>query len=442
MPFVKQRMLVVNREQIELTPIENAIDTVDLQTSRIQAEIKKPVPDVKSLQPLLQGSCLVMVQKGMVEGICSSFLSKSLDKWPRECIARLIVSTERFVKAVEDGLRLHLTIVPSEMEQMHMELEKGFRRMRSEVQAMINGARDLCELDDSDMAKAEKDGLILNERITTAPQFLNDKHDMPTSSSSPSLVSTRRNARPLQRRMSVNISPLVIPQVGADGTVIFSDRNKRKRSDSFGCVSPTSPPIVRESNLGVVTVPAVAKQSGNEPVDDTKKKADAISQVAPGAKEVSSESDTSAMDDSSSDLESEYSSDAASSDDDSISQDEKKEADAAKKGVKASSASPDANGPRTPTSPGATRSSKARSASGGHHHGHHHRHSSSSRKTEEKPKHRREKSTEDDHVHSHEHTPKKSKPSASGDQKQKLSRHKSRRSSSANVSGTPSSPVK
>jgi len=239
--------------------------------------------------------------------------------------------------------------------------------------------------------------------------------------------------------MSVNLSPLAIPQVAADGTVCFSERGKKKRADSFGSLSPTSPPLVHESTLNVITVPVV-KDNANE---NSGADEDLAPPIAPGAKEVSS-SDSSAMDESS-DLESEYSTDSDPSDD---------EATPAKKEgvvVKASDEPQDIKMPTSPTSP-VDRSGKSRSSSGGHRHGHgHHRHHSStqhssSRKTEEKSKHHREKSAQESHGHSHEHTshtPRKSNPSEGSEQKPKLSRRKSTLKASSETSPTsPTSPGK
>jgi len=444
-------MLVVNREQVELTPIENAIDTVNLQTSRLQAEVKKPVPDVKTLQPLLQGSCLVMVQKGMVEGICSSFLSKTLKQWPIPCIARLIVSTEQFVKAVEDGLRLHVTIVPSEMEQMHMELEKGFRRMRNEVTAMINSAREACDLvDDADFAKAAKKDLILNERITAAPQYISSKPDVVPSSSSPSLVSTRRNARPLQRRMSANISPLAIPQVNSDGTVTLTERAKRKRADSYGCVSPVSPISAQELAF-TVSVPSA-------PVEKQKPAALEITPVnmINSAKEVTESSGTDVSEESDSDMisssSSSYTEEEEEEEETIGEENEKKEKNKVEENVgekkeeseekkeKPEEQKEKAEGkeegekkkesdkaPSTPRSPHV----------GSHHHDHHRHHSSS----HHSPRSPGKQSDSSKHHHKHSsHDPKKSPLVDGKEQKPSHSRRKSHKSGALDSSTPVDSP--
>jgi len=476
MPFVKQRMVVVSREQVELTPIENAIDTVNLQTSRLHAELKKPVPDVKSLQPLLQGSCLVMVQKGMVEGICSSFLGDTVKQWPRGYVARLIISTENFVKAVEDGLRLHQTIVPSEMEQMHMELEKGFRRLRRDVTSLITKAREECEfIDDADLAKAAKIEITLKERITPAPQFISSSNTARSERSEPSptnsspIVSLRRTTRPLQRRMSVNISPLVVQQVTADFSAPSSERSKRKRADSVGGEShtPNPPAPLPESSLMVSVPVAIKGESASESdvEEDTKKdkeekpKEDAKPEEKAEEKKEEEKPEEKKEEEKPEEKKEEEKpeekKEEAKPEEKVVEPEEKKEVKSEEKKDEkekdeesdSSSSDSDTESKKDDKSEGKKKSDdksgseKKSGSSSRHSHSHHHHHSSSHHssqsphpRTEEPVKHHREKSShhikhESSHVHSkdhdHDRSERKSKPSESD---AKLTRKSTRRS--------------
>ena len=183
MPFVKQRMPVVRREQLELTPIENAIEAVSVQNARLRAELRASEPSLKALQPLLQGSCLVMVQKGPIEGICNTFLAATLAQWPAAHVALLCALLEHFLRAVEDALRLHERIVPAEMLPLHRELVAGYTRMNAEMSQVIAHARDVRGLTGDSEASAAaaaaasaaacsaQPGVVLAERIVPAPQY-------------------------------------------------------------------------------------------------------------------------------------------------------------------------------------------------------------------------------------------------------------------------------
>ena len=237
MPFVKQRMPVVRREQLELTPIENAIEAVSVQNARLRAELRASEPALKSLQPLLQGSCLVMVQKGPIEGICNTFLAATLDQWPAAHVALLIALLEHFLRAIEDALRLHERIVPAEMRPLHDELVAGYRRMHAEMTQVIAHARTVrgiaagdstsstSSLASSDSGSAvpvstAQPGVVLAERIVPAPQYRSGSTSTSSSTSAGagagnvSLVRHRGTAsctadagRRLRRRQTMSLIP-------------------------------------------------------------------------------------------------------------------------------------------------------------------------------------------------------------------------------------------
>jgi hypothetical protein len=58
-PYMKTRLLVNKKTEVELTPIENAILGIKQRVIAIESECDSEFVTVKTLQPLLQGSLLV-----------------------------------------------------------------------------------------------------------------------------------------------------------------------------------------------------------------------------------------------------------------------------------------------------------------------------------------------------------------------------------------------
>jgi len=71
-PCTKKRIRVINKREIIVSPIENSIDLVESRTEALLSEIRVNIPNIKTLQPVLQGSVRLQVHSGAVE-ICSKF---------------------------------------------------------------------------------------------------------------------------------------------------------------------------------------------------------------------------------------------------------------------------------------------------------------------------------------------------------------------------------
>lgn len=137
LPYTTRRLAVTQRVQLELTPIEAAIETVETQVARLRAEVQRSPPKLKTLQALLQGSCLVMVQQGATEGICRTFLHDTLAQWNPRYVARLTWSLTELLSRIEDALRLHDRICPQEQRRLHVELANGCITMKEQMAPIL-----------------------------------------------------------------------------------------------------------------------------------------------------------------------------------------------------------------------------------------------------------------------------------------------------------------
>ena len=66
-PYIKKRIPVVDQEQMELTPIQVAIEAMEKKNIDMNAVVRMDPPDLKRLQLLLGGSISAQVNQGVQE---------------------------------------------------------------------------------------------------------------------------------------------------------------------------------------------------------------------------------------------------------------------------------------------------------------------------------------------------------------------------------------
>jgi len=130
-PYVKKRLLVVKKQEINLTPIENSIETIESRTDMLLSELRTAPPNAKTLQNVLQGSVLLQVHVGPKK-ICEDFLGNPKE-YPPEQIETLKHDMREFVKACDDAVTLNKTLIGNELLQFHYELEQGLKELKSIV---------------------------------------------------------------------------------------------------------------------------------------------------------------------------------------------------------------------------------------------------------------------------------------------------------------------
>lgn len=184
-PFMKQRLYVQRREVVEINPLECAIETMNMQNTRLRTELDTvdisisgpevaqlkrrlrdttdqrvctilqneiqmrefggrgavATPDLRTLQSILQGTCVTMVQQGATEGICKGFLESTVREWPRADIERLIDTLTAFISTVKEAVKVHERYCPHEQADLHTQITKGFAKMQSDITRMMFGAK-------------------------------------------------------------------------------------------------------------------------------------------------------------------------------------------------------------------------------------------------------------------------------------------------------------
>lgn len=136
-PYMKRRLLITNKEAVELSPIETAIEGID---SRVQVLAGQLIhPNAKTLPLVLQGSVRSSVNVGPTE-IAKAFLAKGCDKtYGQAYCDRLRISLQSFLDICFEALLKNKEIISSQQLNFHQELEEGYAATKAIIEPMISG---------------------------------------------------------------------------------------------------------------------------------------------------------------------------------------------------------------------------------------------------------------------------------------------------------------
>jgi hypothetical protein len=138
-PFVENRIEVVKVEEIILSPIENAIELINTQRAKVQAELEAVPTRVNPLQQILQGSVVPMVNMGPIK-VCEIFLNPERIKAkedPPEHVRELMQAMETFVMKCAFAIRLNKYVMEEKHAKMVDLIEKSFASLEQTVKNAI-----------------------------------------------------------------------------------------------------------------------------------------------------------------------------------------------------------------------------------------------------------------------------------------------------------------
>ncbi|XP_068675223.1 dedicator of cytokinesis protein 7-like [Montipora foliosa] len=142
-PYVKTRINVVHREQMVLSPIEVAIEDMELRTKELVSAVRQEPPDPKMLQMVLQGSIGATVNQGPLE-IALVFLCHG-----QECNEegetqmftrhhhRLRLSFKEFVKRCSDALQKNKHLITVDQRAYQKELERNYTKLTEQLEPLL-----------------------------------------------------------------------------------------------------------------------------------------------------------------------------------------------------------------------------------------------------------------------------------------------------------------
>jgi L-fucose isomerase-like protein len=93
---------------------------------------------MKTLQPVLQGSVKIMVNKGPADMI-DEFIKSNAKSYDPEDVAALAQAFMDFLEACEAALQLNKDITPPEMQAFHSELAQGYEETVQQIAPYCRG---------------------------------------------------------------------------------------------------------------------------------------------------------------------------------------------------------------------------------------------------------------------------------------------------------------
>eukprot|EP01133_Synstelium_polycarpum_P007631 gene7631-8927_t len=141
-PYTKKRILVTSKQEINLSPIENAIESIESRTETLQSEIRAIPPNLKTLQQVIQGTVRLQVNAGPQE-ICRIFLAEGTS-YNYESIARLKRSLSVFLGACAESLQFNRSLIEQTSAALEFqdEMEQGYMQLLGVMESYDVGPPD------------------------------------------------------------------------------------------------------------------------------------------------------------------------------------------------------------------------------------------------------------------------------------------------------------
>merc|ERR1712059_40399 len=137
-PYIKTRIQVAHQKQVVLTPIEVAIEDIQMKVAKIDAAIKSNDP--KILQMELQGSIGTTVNQGPIE-IARVFLRELFEgKVPSKHENKLRLCFKDLLKKSGDALKRNRQSIKKDQEAYQNQLEKSYHQCMEYLKPLLHPA--------------------------------------------------------------------------------------------------------------------------------------------------------------------------------------------------------------------------------------------------------------------------------------------------------------
>ncbi|XP_078379462.1 dedicator of cytokinesis protein 11-like isoform X4 [Oculina patagonica] len=132
-PYVKKRILVVQEEQYELTPVEVAFDEMQNKVKELNNVITQNPPDMKKLQLILQGSVSVQVNAGPL-AYAQAFLDKSvLPSHPHKHIEKLQQVYREFIACCGKALDINDQLIKEDQREYQEGMKTSYAQLKTQL---------------------------------------------------------------------------------------------------------------------------------------------------------------------------------------------------------------------------------------------------------------------------------------------------------------------
>lgn len=136
-PFVTKRLRVVEKKEVELSPLEASIELIESRVRALRVEIDNSQTNTRTLQIVLQGSVLLQVNAGPLE-ICRVFLGADVATFPPEHIAALREAMKLFVSTSHEALLLNGRVIGPDQVDFQRALESGYEKSRRMIYEYVD----------------------------------------------------------------------------------------------------------------------------------------------------------------------------------------------------------------------------------------------------------------------------------------------------------------
>jgi hypothetical protein len=142
-PYIKNRIEVISKKEIVLSPIENAIELIKGQVAKLRAELEQFPTRLKSLQQVLQGSVVPMVNPGPLK-VCDIFLAPGTIKskrHPVELVQELMDAMDKFVRVCGFAIKLNKSLIDETHTKFQLMVEKFYSELQDRVKSCLDTLR-------------------------------------------------------------------------------------------------------------------------------------------------------------------------------------------------------------------------------------------------------------------------------------------------------------
>ncbi|XP_074520401.1 dedicator of cytokinesis protein 9 isoform X5 [Halichoeres trimaculatus] len=137
-PYVKKRIAVMYQHQIDLSPIEVAIDEMSAKVAELRLLCSASEVDMIRLQLKLQGSISVQVNAGPLAYARAFLDDSSAKKYPDNKVKQLKEVFRQFVDACGQGLGVNERLIKEDQQEYHDEMKANYRDLTRELSNIMH----------------------------------------------------------------------------------------------------------------------------------------------------------------------------------------------------------------------------------------------------------------------------------------------------------------
>ncbi|KJE96095.1 Dock7 protein [Capsaspora owczarzaki ATCC 30864] len=131
-PYLKKRLLIVDRQTVVLTPIEVAIEEIQSKTMELANTVQTKPPNLKMLQLQLQGSVSVTVNSGPLE-MANVFLGRLVKDMPTKHVRRLKQQFREFIKYCGQALNMNAELIKPDQVEYQKDLAAKYKDLKAKL---------------------------------------------------------------------------------------------------------------------------------------------------------------------------------------------------------------------------------------------------------------------------------------------------------------------